>query len=126
MRNNTTAARAHHGAHSIDGIARKLNQWVRRLVVAPLVIYARFISPATGERCKYYPTCSAYAIDAIRIYGVCRGSILVCRRLLRCNPFSHGGVDHPEDQQLFKSRHISRATTGSRRDPNPYDSNTRI
>ena len=54
--------------------------------------------PAT---CKYHPSCSQYAIDALRRYGFFRGVVLACWRLLRCNPWSHGGVDHVEDQRLF-------------------------
>lgn len=51
--------------------------------------------------CKYHPTCSQYALDALRRYGLVRGSILAGWRLLRCNPWSHGGVDYAEDQRLF-------------------------
>jgi uncharacterized protein len=54
--------------------------------------------PAT---CKYHPSCSQYAIDAFRRYGLFRGAVLAGWRLLRCNPWSHGGVDHVEDQRLF-------------------------
>jgi putative membrane protein insertion efficiency factor len=54
--------------------------------------------PAT---CKYHPSCSQYAIDALRRYGLARGTILAAWRLLRCNPWSHGGVDYAEDQTLF-------------------------
>jgi putative membrane protein insertion efficiency factor len=52
--------------------------------------------------CKYHPTCSQYALDALRCYGLVRGSILAGWRLLRCNPWSHGGVDYVEDQRLFR------------------------
>ena len=55
--------------------------------------------PAT---CKYHPSCSQYALDAIRSYGFFRGSVLAGWRLLRCNPWSHGGVDYAEDQRLFR------------------------
>jgi putative membrane protein insertion efficiency factor len=51
-----------------------------------------FVSPGT---CKYHPTCSAYAIGALRKHGLLKGSALAVWRLLRCNPWSHGGVDHP-------------------------------
>jgi putative membrane protein insertion efficiency factor len=51
--------------------------------------------------CKYHPSCSQYAIDALRRYGLVRGSVLAGWRLLRCNPWSHGGVDRAEDQRLF-------------------------
>jgi putative membrane protein insertion efficiency factor len=53
-------------------------------------------------RCKYYPSCSQYTIDALRHYGLVRGSILAGWRLLRCNPWSRGGVDYAEDQRLFR------------------------
>jgi uncharacterized protein len=51
--------------------------------------------------CKYHPSCSQYAIDAFREFGLVRGSVLAAWRLLRCNPWSHGGVDHAADQTLF-------------------------
>jgi putative membrane protein insertion efficiency factor len=52
--------------------------------------------------CKYHPTCSAYAIEAFRELGLVRGGILAGWRLLRCNPWSHGGVDHVADRTLFR------------------------
>ena len=52
--------------------------------------------------CKYHPSCSQYAIDALRRYGLLRGSILAGWRLLRCHPWARGGVDRVEDQRLFK------------------------
>jgi uncharacterized protein len=55
-----------------------------------------------GGRCKYHPSCSQYALDALRHYGLVRGSILAGWRLVRCNPMSHGGVDYAENQRLFR------------------------
>ena len=52
--------------------------------------------------CKYHPSCSQYAIDALKEFGFFRGSILAAWRLLRCNPWSRGGVDHAHDQTLFR------------------------
>jgi uncharacterized protein len=77
----------------------------RTLVTLPIVIYQRLISPALPRRCKYEPTCSRYALDAIREFGVARGLVLGAWRLLRCNPFSYGGFDPVEDQRLFKAAH---------------------
>ena len=54
--------------------------------------------------CKYHPSCSTYAIAALREYGLVRGSVLAAWRLLRCNPWSRGGVDQVEDQRLFGAR----------------------
>ncbi len=78
---------------------------VRALVSLPIVLYQRVISPALPRRCKYEPTCSRYAVDAIREFGVGRGLVLAGWRLLRCNPFSYGGFDPVEDQHLFKAAH---------------------
>ncbi len=77
---------------------------LRRVVVAPIVAYQRVISPALPRRCKYEPTCSAYAVQAVREYGILRGLVLAGWRLLRCNPWSHGGFDPVEAQRLFRRR----------------------
>jgi uncharacterized protein len=76
----------------------------RRLAIAPIVVYQRVISPAFPRRCKYEPTCSRYAVEAIRELGVVRGLILAGWRLLRCNPLSHGGYDPVTAQRLFPAR----------------------
>ncbi len=64
-----------------------------RVFVLLIRCYQRFISPLSGPRCRYYPTCSAYALTAIQRHGVLRGTALASWRLLRCNPWSRGGVD---------------------------------
>jgi putative membrane protein insertion efficiency factor len=74
----------------------------RAVAVAPITVYQRFVSPALPRRCKYEPTCSAYAVDAVRTFGIARGLILAAWRLLRCNPLSRGGYDPVEAQTLFK------------------------
>jgi uncharacterized protein len=73
------------------------------VLVAPIRAYQRWVSPAMAPRCRYYPTCSAYAVEAIRELGPVRGLILAGWRLLRCNPFSHGGVDELSDRRLFRN-----------------------
>ena len=75
---------------------------MRRGAIALLRGYQRWISPLLGARCKYYPSCSEYAVQAIGRYGMLRGSVLAAWRLLRCNPFSHGGYDPVTDQTLFR------------------------
>jgi putative membrane protein insertion efficiency factor len=77
---------------------------VRTIAVAPIRVYQRLISPLMGERCRYYPSCSEYAAQAITEFGIFRGLVLAGWRLLRCNPFSRGGYDPVEDQRLFKTR----------------------
>ncbi|HWH44220.1 MAG TPA: membrane protein insertion efficiency factor YidD [Thermoleophilaceae bacterium] len=79
----------------------------RRLVLAPLRAYQRALSPLVGARCKYHPSCSEYAAQAIREHGVMRGFVLAAWRILRCNPWSHGGVDPVADQKLFRTRETS-------------------
>jgi putative membrane protein insertion efficiency factor len=80
---------------------------MKRLFTAPIRLYSRFISPLLPPRCKYHPSCSAYAVQSIERFGILRGSVLAAWRLLRCNPFSHGGYDPPEAQALFGRRRAS-------------------
>ena len=64
-----------------------------RILIAFIKVYQYTLSPMLGQRCKYYPSCSNYAIGALREHGAIRGSGLAAWRLLRCNPFSNGGYD---------------------------------
>lgn len=68
------------------------------VLVAPIRFYQRFITPYTPATCRYHPTCSAYAVTALRRRGAVVGSVLTAWRLLRCNPWSDGGIDHVPDQ----------------------------
>lgn len=76
----------------------------RTALVAPIKLYQKLVSPFFGQRCRYYPSCSEYAVQAISKFGILRGLVLAGWRLLRCNPWSHGGFDPVEDQRLFRSR----------------------
>jgi putative membrane protein insertion efficiency factor len=73
------------------------------VVTTPIAVYQRVISPAIPRRCKYEPTCSRYAVEAIQRYGILRGLVLAGWRLLRCNPLSHGGYDPVEAQRVFRA-----------------------
>ena len=64
------------------------------LLIGPIRFYQRFITPYTPATCRYYPTCSSYAVTALRKHGALRGSWLTVRRLARCHPWSDGGIDH--------------------------------
>ena len=77
---------------------------LRLLAVLPIRVYQRLLSPLVGQRCKYYPSCSEYAAQAIQRYGILRGLVLAGWRLLRCNPWSRGGFDPVEEQRVFKPR----------------------
>jgi uncharacterized protein len=81
-----------------------------RIVLAPIAVYRRVISPALPRRCKYEPTCSRYATQAVQEFGILRGLALAGWRLLRCNPFSRGGYDPVEAQRLFSSRAAAHRT----------------
>ncbi|MGA8218468.1 MAG: membrane protein insertion efficiency factor YidD [Solirubrobacterales bacterium] len=88
------------------------------LLIAPIRVYQRFISPAFAPRCRYYPTCSEYAAQSIRELGPLRGTILAAWRLLRCNPFSDGGIDEVSDRRLFRGastphRHPAGSSNGA-------------
>jgi uncharacterized protein len=76
---------------------------IRSLAVAPIRAYQRLFAPALGNRCKYHPSCSEYAAQAIGRFGILRGLVLAAWRLLRCNPWSHGGFDPVDAQRLFHS-----------------------
>ena len=81
-----------------------MSSLVRMVLTAPIRFYQRFLSPLLAPRCRYYPTCSDYAVRSIERFGILRGSVLAAWRLLRCNPLSRGGFDYPEDQRLFSRR----------------------
>jgi len=66
---------------------------VRALLKAGIVFYRRFISPLKPPTCRFHPTCSAYALEAIEVHGALYGSWLAIRRILRCHPFHPGGFD---------------------------------
>ncbi len=100
------AVRAGRGAAICVGGSRVA---ARVVAVAPIVVYQRVISPAIPRRCKYEPTCSRYAVEAIREYGILRGLVLAGWRLLRCNPWSHGGYDPVEAQRVFRIESRCRA-----------------
>lgn len=82
----------------------------RSLAVVLLRFYQRWISPAFGPRCRYYPSCSEYAVQAVQRFGILRGLLLAAWRLLRCNPWSRGGYDPVDEQHLFASKTTAPST----------------
>ncbi|HVM16103.1 MAG TPA: membrane protein insertion efficiency factor YidD [Gaiellaceae bacterium] len=81
-----------------------------RAAVALVRLYQTLVSPLLPEgTCRFHPSCSQYAIDALRAHGFLRGSVLGAWRLLRCNPWNRGGVDRAEDQTLFRAAGARRA-----------------
>jgi putative membrane protein insertion efficiency factor len=75
--------------------------------------YQRVLSPLLPRSCKYYPSCSQYAVEALREFGVFRGIVLAAWRVLRCNPLSYGGYDPVSRQKLFAPRGERRTMVGT-------------
>lgn len=66
---------------------------MRYILIALLRFYKYFISPMLGNHCRFYPSCSSYAIEALQVHGVFTGTFLTLKRLLKCQPFHEGGID---------------------------------
>ena len=71
-----------------------------RILVSLISGYQRWLSPVLGRRCRFYPTCSQYAAEAIARFGARRGSFLAVRRVARCHPWHEGGVDPVPDRKV--------------------------
>ena len=66
---------------------------IQKLILTFIIFYQRFVSPLTAPACRFYPSCSEYALQAIKRYGLWRGLWLFLRRILKCHPFHPGGYD---------------------------------
>jgi putative membrane protein insertion efficiency factor len=80
---------------------------MKKLLTAPIKFYQKWISPMFGPRCKYYPSCSSYAVTAIENYGL-KGIAMSLWRLVRCNPWSHGGVDYVQVKEDLNKKEINK------------------
>lgn len=87
------SARTDRVLRALRWLARSIVLLPRNAVIGFLLLYRLIISPSYGDVCKYHPTCSAYALTAVQRFGVARGSWLTVRRLMRCHPWSLGGID---------------------------------
>jgi len=76
---------------------------MRAILIALIRVYQLFVSPLLGNHCRFYPSCSQYAREAVEQYGVLRGSWLAIQRLSRCHPWHPGGVD-PVPEPVQKDR----------------------
>ena len=83
---------------AVDAVRRVLDMTVGRgvrLVLTGLIVgYRRFVSPLLGPRCRFYPSCSTFGLEAIQTHGAAKGTVLTVARICRCNPWNAGGVDH--------------------------------
>ena len=87
---------------------------LRKILIAPIRFYQVTISPWLGPHCRFEPTCSRYAMEAIRVHGVVRGTLMGAWRILRCHPFSKGGYDpvRPRDSGKSKVKSGKREVNG--------------
>lgn len=90
------------GRLTAHDIVRSIPLIPRNVVLAFLTVYRAVISPLYGEVCAYYPSCSAYAVGAVQQHGALRGALLAGWRILRCNPWSRGGVDDVRPHAHFR------------------------
>lgn len=79
---------------------------MKYILIAIIKFYRKCISPLFPPVCKYYPTCSCYALTAVERFGFFRGFALAVWRILRCNPWSMGGIDHVPEKFTFKVKKI--------------------
>ncbi len=86
-----------------------------RLLLALIALYQRLLSPLLGSRCRFHPSCSDYARIAVARFGATRGGVLAAWRILRCQPFSEGGID--EVPQTFTLRRSRRPDEGDPKEP---------
>ena len=92
-------------------VARAVLRSPTTLLLLLLRGYQRFISPMTPPTCKFYPSCSQYAVIAVQRHGAIRGTRLAVWRLLRCNPWNLGGVDDvPPARSAHRHAHVAAAT----------------
>jgi uncharacterized protein len=75
---------------------------MKYLFMGLIRIYQRTISPLLGPRCRYYPSCSHYGYEAMSVHGALKGTILTAWRILRCNPWSPGGIDEVPARGLWR------------------------
>ena len=73
---------------------------IKKFLISGIRTYQRYISPYKGVKCPYFPSCSNYAIEALEVHGVIKGTGLSIWRILRCNPISHGGFDYVPEKKI--------------------------
>jgi putative membrane protein insertion efficiency factor len=87
---------------------------IRLLLTGLIVGYRRVLSPLLGPRCRFYPSCSTYGLEAITVHGAAKGTLLTVSRVCRCNPWNAGGVDHVPPRGAWKPEpYVSLESSGS-------------
>lgn len=104
-------------ARTPAGAARRLVALPGRAIGAVLLVllagYRRFVSPLLGPRCRYYPSCSSYAEQAVRVHGAGKGTLLALARVGRCHPWTPGGVDHVPPRGRWRTEPAAEPAAGS-------------
>lgn len=94
---------------AVPAIARGVWNLPRFLLMGLLMAYRKTISPLYGPVCRFFPSCSAYALEAVTVHGAVRGTWLAVRRLTRCHPWNDGGVDHvPPGHRIWDQEKVPR------------------
>jgi uncharacterized protein len=94
-----TAQRLHASSRPVT--AKRIQTIPQSILIGALSIYRKTISPLYGQVCRFFPSCSAYALEAVTVHGAAKGSWLAARRLGRCHPWNPGGVDHVPASPAF-------------------------
>ena len=90
-------------AHAVTRVLDATVGRVLRLLLTGLIAgYQRFVSPVLGPRCRFYPSCSSYALEAVQVHGAVKGAALATARVCRCHPWNPGGVDHVPPRGAWK------------------------
>ena len=97
------------GAAGTGFIVEADHRNMRKVIQGVIRIYQRTLSPLLGPRCRFYPSCSQYAYEALEVHGVALGLWLVVRRLSRCHPFHPGGLDPVPPHSCTKATHVHHA-----------------
>ncbi len=88
------------------GIIQRINSGIKQIFIFPIRVYKKIISPILPDSCRFSPSCSVYAVEAIEKHGVILGIFLAIYRIIRCNPFCKGGNDPVPEKisDVFKKR----------------------
>lgn len=84
---------------------------MRKIILGTISLYQGAISPLLGPRCRFYPSCSHYAAEAVAVHGAAKGTLLGIKRLLRCHPFNSGGVDLVPERAATQSNSVGQHNT---------------
>ncbi|MFJ7749895.1 membrane protein insertion efficiency factor YidD [Arthrobacter sp. NPDC097144] len=96
-------------ARAVQTIANWVWNLPRYVLIGLLIAYRKTISPLYGPVCRFFPSCSAYALEAVTVHGAVRGTWLAARRLIRCHPWNDGGVDHvPHGDRIWDHNQVPR------------------